>query len=57
MSNDDYQYTSKLNTGRYEVLEDEELFEDGELKDDQVYNKVINHVFYIGDWVVMRRVD
>ena len=57
MSNDDYQNTSKLNTGRYEVLEDEELFEDGELKDDQVYNKVINHVFYIGDWVVMRRVD
>ena len=57
MSSNDYQYTSKLNTGRYEFLEDEELFEDGELKDDQVYNKVINHVFYIGDWVVMRRVD
>ena len=57
MSSNDYQYTSKLNTGRYEFLEDEELFEDGELKDDQVYNKVIKHVFYIGDWVVMRRVD
>tara|TARA_R100001443_G_C3359088_1_gene178651 strand:+ start:331 stop:504 length:174 start_codon:yes stop_codon:yes gene_type:complete len=57
MSDKDYQYTSKLNTGRYEILEDAELFEDGELKNDQVYNKVINRVFYIGDWVVMRKVD
>ena len=54
MSDKDYQYTSKLNTGRYEILEDAELFEDGELKNDEVYNKVINRVFYIGDWVVMR---
>ncbi len=57
MSDKDYQYTSKLNTGRYEILEDAELFEDGELKNDEVYNKVINRVFYIGDWVVMRKVD
>ena len=57
MSDKDYQYTSKLNTGRYEILEDAELFEDGELKNDEVYNKVINLVFYIGDWVVMRKVD
>ena len=57
MSDKDYHYTSKLNTGRYEILEDAELFEDGELKNEQVYNKVINRVFYIGDWVVMRKVD
>tara|TARA_R100001463_G_scaffold21197_1_gene51133 strand:- start:4770 stop:5042 length:273 start_codon:yes stop_codon:yes gene_type:complete len=57
MINDDHKFISKLNTGKYELVEDEELFEDGELKKNKVYDKVINHVFYVGDWVVMRKVD
>ena len=55
--NDDHKYISKLNTGKYELIEDEELFEDGECSIDDVRAKILYHVLQIGDWVVMRGVD
>ena len=56
MSNDDYLYTSKKLIGKYELVEDEEIYQDGELSEKQAIENAIDHIFYIGDWVIMREV-
>ena len=56
MSNDDYLYTSKKLIGKYEIVEDEEIYQDGELNQKRAIENAINHIFYVGDWIVMREV-
>tara|TARA_Y100001951_G_C11169945_1_gene199671 strand:+ start:54 stop:233 length:180 start_codon:yes stop_codon:yes gene_type:complete len=56
MSNDDYLYTSKKLIGKYEIVEDEEIYQDGELNQKRAIENAIDHIFYIGDWVIMREV-
>ena len=38
-----------------EEVPDEDLWEDGELKKDEVFNKINYHLFVEGDWKLMRR--
>ena len=57
MNNYDFLYTSKELIGKYEMVEDEEIYQDGELNDKQAIANAVEHVFYIGDWVIMRRAD
>ena len=57
MSNDDFLYTSKELTGKYEMVEDEEIYQDGELSEKQAIANAVEHIFRIGDWVVMRRAE
>ena len=57
MSNDDYIFKSKELLGKYDLIEDEEIFQDGELSEKQAIENAIDHIFYIGDWVIMREVD
>ena len=57
MINDDFLYTSKEMIGKYEMVEDEEIYQDGELNNKQAISNAVDHIFHVGDWVVMRRVD
>ena len=57
MSNDDYIFKSKELLGKYDLIEDEEIFQDGELNNKQAIANAVEHIFRIGDWVVMRRAD
>ena len=57
MSNDDYYYQAKELIGKYEMVEDEEIYQDGELSEKQAIENAIDHIFYIGDWVIMREVE
>ena len=57
MSNDDYIFKSKELLGKYDLIEDEEIFQDGELSEKQAIANAVEHIFRIGDWVVMRRAD
>ena len=41
----------------WEEIEDEELWEDGELDSAQVQHKIIKHVMQVGDWKLIRRID
>ncbi len=56
MSNDDYIFKSKELLGKYDLIEDEEIFQDGELSEKQAIANAVEHIFYIGDWVIMREV-
>ena len=40
----------------WEDIEDEDLFEDGEIDSSQVCQKIFHHVMVQGDWVLKRRV-
>ena len=42
---------------RWEDVPDEDLWEDGELKKDEVFDKINYHLFVEGDWKLMRRKD
>ena len=42
---------------QFEAIEDEELFEDGELELSEVLNKIKSRVFIDGDWILIRRID
>ena len=57
MNKDDYVFKSKEMLGKFELIEGEELFQDGELDRYAAEQNVLLHVFDAGDWVVMRRVD
>ena len=57
MSNDDYIFKSKELLGKFELIEDEEIYQDGELNRDQAIKNAVEHIFCIGDWVVMRRAE
>tara|TARA_R100000664_G_C2743739_1_gene131866 strand:+ start:658 stop:819 length:162 start_codon:yes stop_codon:yes gene_type:complete len=39
----------------WEHIPDEDLFEDGELKIDEVFDKINYHIFVKGDWTLIRR--
>ena len=41
----------------WEEIPDEELWEDGELNNVQVQQKIINHTMQQGDWLLVRKVD
>ena len=41
----------------YEQVPAEDLYEDGELTAVQVNNKVLDRVFYTGDWILVRKVE
>ena len=41
----------------YEQVPSEDLYEDGELTAVQVNNKVLDKVFYTGDWILVRKVE
>ena len=41
----------------WEEIPDEELWEDGELNNVQVQQKIINHTMQQGDWILVRKVD
>ena len=41
----------------YEEVPAEELYEDGELTALQVNNKVLDKVFYTGEWKLVRKVE
>ena len=40
---------------KYEMVEDEEIFKDGELDRRMAEQNLLMHVFDVGDWIVMRR--
>lgn len=41
----------------HEEIPDEELWEDGELNNVQVQQKIINHTMQQGDWMLVRKID
>ena len=41
----------------YEEIPQEELWEDGELNNAQVQQKIIHHTMQQGDWILVRKVD
>ena len=41
----------------HEEVPQEDLCEDGELSDAEVRYKIINHVLYKGDWILVRSVN
>ena len=41
----------------WEEVPQEDLCEDGELSDAEVRYKIINHVLYKGDWILVREID
>ena len=41
----------------YEQVPSEDLYEDGELTAVQVNNKVLDRVFYTGDWILVRKIE
>ena len=43
--------------GKYELVEDEEIYQDGELNENQAIANAVEHIFRIGDWVVMREIE
>mgnify|MGYP003129365820 CR=1 FL=1 len=46
---------SSLRSLYIDIIEDEELFEDGELELSEVLNKIKYHLFEEGDWAIIRR--
>ena len=42
---------------KWEEVPDEDLWEDGELKKDEVFDKINYHLFVEGDWKLTRRKD
>tara|TARA_Y100001951_G_C11065677_1_gene143243 strand:+ start:140 stop:337 length:198 start_codon:yes stop_codon:yes gene_type:complete len=41
----------------WEEIPQEELYEDGELGQAEVQDKIIHHVLDEGDWIVVRRIN
>lgn len=42
---------------QFEEILDEDLWEDGELGQAEVQDKIIHHILYKGDWILIRRID
>ena len=42
---------------QYEEIPDEDLWEDGELSNVEVQQKILNHTMQKGDWLLIRRVE
>ena len=47
----------KRNIDNWEEVPDEDLWQDGELKLDEVFDNINWHVFHKGDWILIRRKD
>ena len=45
------------NHSYWEEVPDEDLWEDGELGQAEVQDKIIHHILYKGDWILIRRID
>ena len=43
-----------FNVDNWEEVPDEDLWEDGELKKDEVFDKINYHLFVKGDWKLVR---
>ena len=56
-NNDDYLYMSKEFSGKYQEVEAELIYQDGELNEVQAIANAMDHIFNIGDWVIMERMD
>ena len=56
-NNDDYLYMSKEFSGKYMEVEAELIYQDGELNDVQAIANAMDHIFNIGDWIIMERMD
>ena len=41
---------------KWEEIEDEDLWEDGELKIDEVFDKINYYLFVKGNWKLIRRI-
>ena len=41
----------------HEQVPQEELWEDGELKNVQVQHKIINNVMHTGEWILVREIE
>ena len=54
---DDYLYMSKEFSGKYMEVEAELIYQDGELNEVQAIANAMDHIFNIGDWVIMERMD
>ena len=54
---DDDTYNRLCKVIDLEEVPDEDLWEDGELKKDEVFDKINYHIFVKGDWKLMRRKD
>lgn len=49
--------TEDYDKATHEEIPDEELWEDGELNNVQVQQKIINHTMQQGDWMLVRKID
>tara|TARA_R100001163_G_scaffold65834_1_gene65479 strand:- start:12750 stop:12896 length:147 start_codon:yes stop_codon:yes gene_type:complete len=44
-----------IESDKWEEVPDEDLWQDGELKLDEVLDSINWHVFHKGDWILIRR--
>ena len=51
ITTDEYDYAT------HEEIPDEELWEDGEINNVQVQQKIIHHTMQQGDWLLVRKID
>ena len=49
--------TEDYDKASHEEIPEEELWEDGELNNVQVQQKIINHTMQQGDWLLVRKID
>ena len=52
-----FKITEDYDKATHEEIPDEELWEDGELKWDEVMDKINYHVLREGDWTLIRKID
>ena len=52
-----FKVTEDYDKASHEEIPEEELWEDGELNNVQVQQKIINHTMQQGDWLLVRKVD
>mgnify|MGYP003655693725 CR=1 FL=1 len=48
--------TEDYDKATHEEIPKEEIWEDGELNDRQMQDKIINHVTHTGKWILIRKV-
>ena len=53
----DYKHPTDYENATHVEIPDEELWEDGELKLGEVFDKINYHLFVEGNWKLMRRKD
>ena len=53
----DYKHPTDYENATHEEIPGEELWEDGEIRFEDLKEKIIYHVLQEGDWVVVRRIN